>query len=83
MNQTAPDDSLDQDNILDPDEEIEEKLDWEESLERQYGGLSEDMAEKNSKAMGPGFSKQKQVMAENEFYRGTSKKKKIFLKHSK
>lgn len=82
MNQTAPDDSLDQDSILDPDEEIEEKLDWEESLEQQYGGLSEDMEEKRTKAMGPGFSKQKQVMEENEFYRGTGKKKKIFLKHS-
>ena len=44
MNQTAPDDSLDQGNILDPDEEIAEKIDWEETLERQYGGLSEDMA---------------------------------------
>lgn len=83
MNQTAPDDSLDQEDILDPDEEIEQQLDWEESLERQYGGLSDDMEEKNSRAMGTGFSKQKQVIEENEFYRGTGKKKKIFLKHSK
>lgn len=80
MNQTAPDDSLDQGNILDPDEEIEQQLDWEESLERQYNGLSDDLEEKRTKAMGPGFSKQKQVMEENEFYRGTGKKKKILLK---
>ncbi|MDO8668809.1 MAG: hypothetical protein Q7K65_00765 [Candidatus Buchananbacteria bacterium] len=83
MNQTDQDDSLDQSNILDPDEEIEEQLDLEESLERQYGGLSEEMEEKRTKAMGPGFSKQKQVMEENEFYRGTGKKKKIILKKSK
>lgn len=83
MNQTAKNDSLDQDNILDPDEEIEEQIEWEENLEHQYSGLTEDMAEKRAKAMGPGFSKQKQVMEENEFYQGTGKKKKIFLKHSK
>ena len=83
MNQTAHDDSLDQDNILDPDEEIEEQIEWEENLEHQFSGLTEDMEEKRTKAMGPGFSKQKQVMEENEFYKGTGKKKKIFLKHSK
>lgn len=83
MHQTAPDDSLDQDSILDPDEEIEEQLDWEETLEKQYAGLSDDMEEKRTKAMGSGFSKQKQVMEENEFYRGTGKKKNIFLKHNK
>ena len=65
------------------DEEIEEQLDWEEDLEKQYGGLSDGLIEKKSKAMGSGFSKQKQVMEENEFYKGTGKKKKIFLKHSK
>ncbi|NCN07520.1 hypothetical protein GW933_02390 [Candidatus Falkowbacteria bacterium] len=83
MQQTAIDDSLDQDSILDSDEEIEEQLDWEEDLEKQYGGLSDGLIEKKSKAMGSGFSKQKQVMEENEFYKGTGKKKKIFLKHSK
>lgn len=80
MNQATQDDSLKEGNLLEPDEEIEERLDWEESLERQYGGLSEDLEEKKTKAMGPGFSKQKQVMEENKFYSGTGKKKKIILK---
>ena len=83
MAQTAQNDSLDQGSILDPDEEIEEQLDWEESLEHQFGGLNEDVDEKRPKAMGSGFSKQKQVMEENEFYRGTGKKKKISLNHKK
>ena len=80
MNQATPNDSLEEGNLLDPDEEIEEKLDWEENLEREYGGLSEDKEERRSKAMGPGFSKQKQVMEENKFYQGTGKKRTIHLK---
>jgi len=76
---------LDEDrgDLLDPDEEIEEQIEWEENLEHQFGGLSDDLEARRSKAMGPGFSKQKQVMEENEYYRGDGKKKKIFLKRSK
>jgi len=80
MIQAKGGDSLEGGNLLDPDEEIEEKLDWEESLEREYAALSEDKEEKRSKAMGPGFSKQKQVMEENKFYQGTGKKRTIHLK---
>jgi len=80
MNQATGDDRPEEGNLLDPDEEIEEKLDWEENLEREYGGLSEDKEERRSKVMGPGFSKQKQVMEENKFYQGTGQKRTIHLK---
>ena len=80
MNQATGDDRPEEGNLLDPDEEIEEKLDLEENLEREYGGLSEDKEERRSKVMGPGFSKQKQVMEENKFYQGTGQKRTIHLK---
>ena len=80
MNRATGDDNLEEGNLLDPDEEIEEKLNWEENLEREYGGLEEAKEEKRSKVMGPGFSKQKQVMEENKFYQGTGQKRTIHLK---
>lgn len=64
-----------QEDLLQADEEVDEQVEWEEELEKQYGGLDEAMEEKREKAMGPGFSKQKQVMEESGFYRGDVKKK--------
>jgi len=63
-----------QDDIVE-DDDIDEQLDWEEQLEKEYGGISGEMEEKRTRAMGKGFSKQKQIMEENEFYRGDIKRK--------
>ena len=72
MNQVS-DDERDVD-IIEDDEEVNEQVEWEEELESQYGDSDDSMKQKRSKAMGPGFSKQKQVMEENKFYRGDIKK---------
>ncbi len=79
MNQADSDDSLDQEDIIEHDEEIDEQVAWEEELEDQYGELDEVMEEKSGKAMGTGFSKQKQVMEENKYYQGSGKKKRSSL----
>lgn len=75
MSQTAQKDSLDKEDIVEHDEDIDEQIEWEEELEKEYGGLDESMDERRSGAMGPGFSKQKQVMEENQYYRGDVKRK--------
>jgi hypothetical protein len=80
MDQTVNDDSLDSEEIIDHDEEIDEEIDYEEQLEKDYGGLDDSMDEKRGKAMGTGFSKQKQVMEENKYYQGSGKKKEVRFK---
>lgn len=74
MDQAVSKDSLDSEEVAKKDDEIDEQLDWEEELENEYGNLPDAMSARRDKAMGPGFSKQKQVVEENKFYRGSVKK---------
>lgn len=69
-------DDLSQNDLFEPDEEIEEELEWEEELERQYGGDEEEEPLKG-KIVGSGFSKQKKVMEANRYYQGRKKRIKI------
>jgi hypothetical protein len=74
MDQAGKDNSIDSDELIEHDEDIEEMIDWEEELENQFGG-SDAKDGPNPKDMGQGFSKQKQVMEESQFYQGSSRKK--------
>ncbi len=83
MDQTARDDSLDSEEILDRDEEIDEEIDYEEQREREYGGLDNAIRERRGGVMGTGFSKQKQIVEESSYYQGSSKKREVRFKKGK
>lgn len=74
MDQTAKNNGFDSEDLIDHDEDIDEIIDWEEDLEHQFG-ISDDIVSPKNKGMGSGFSKQKQVMEENQYYRGDFKKR--------
>lgn len=80
MTQAVQDDSLT--NQEEIDEELQRQIDQEEELEKQYGDDEEES--RRPKNMGPGFSKQKQVMEESGNYQASKKKKvKIIDKRKK
>ena len=62
------------------DEEVDQQVAWEEELAQKYG-QTEDDDFNGRKMTGTGFAKQKQVMEENDFYRNSGKKRKVFIKH--
>lgn len=79
MDQTHKDDGFDSESLIEHDEDIDEMIDWEEDLENQFNGGSHPRGG-SKKDMGHGFSKQKQIMEENDYYQNSGNKKNIHIK---
>ncbi|MFA5029276.1 MAG: hypothetical protein WC518_00815 [Patescibacteria group bacterium] len=71
MNNLIDDDSHKEEEgeeLIGRDQEVEQKIEWEEELERTYGQTNRRENQKGNKLTGTGFAKQKQVMEANNFY---------------
>ncbi|HNP75453.1 MAG TPA: hypothetical protein PKL09_03810 [bacterium] len=61
-----------------PDQELDQRLDWEEELEEKYGVTSRRDQHRESKMIGTGLAKQKELIDKNKGY-GASRRPKVNL----
>jgi len=69
------------DDILPPDPDVDEQVLAEEELESAY----DDRVDHNRrpKVSGPGFSKQKKLMEDQQYYQGSHKSKAVVIRNGK
>lgn len=69
------------DDILPPDPDVDEQVLAEEELAEAYD--DRDDHDRHHKVSGPGFSKQKKLMEDQQYYQGSNKPKAVIVKGSK